>query len=245
MDNLLLTDTQTLTRRTALHKATVLVLGTLMATTAVSQTSARPSTESTAVFAGGCFWGTQGVFQHVVGVTRALAGYTGGSAATANYKAVGTGLTGHAEAVLLNFDATQISYASLLRIFFCVAHDPTQLNRQGPDVGTQYRSAVFVGNGEQTRAATEAIAQSQRSGLYAGRIATTVEPLQGFHVAEDLHQDFMLRSPGNAHVLAHELPKLRRLKTEFPDLYREQAVRALPSSLKLRSSCAEVALKLR
>jgi peptide-methionine (S)-S-oxide reductase len=222
-----------LTRRSALHAAIAGVTQSLLMAPTWAQTAPANGT-TPAVFAGGCFWGTQGVFAHVLGVTRALAGYTGGRATTANYAAVGTGLTGHAEAVLLNFDPTQVDYASLLRVFFFVAHDPTQLNRQGPDVGTQYRSAVFTADGEQTRVATATIASLQRYGAYAGRMATAVEPLQGFHVAEDLHQDFLLRSPTNAHVMAHELPKLRRLRAEFPELYRDHAIRALPGTLKWR-----------
>jgi peptide-methionine (S)-S-oxide reductase len=177
-----------------------------------------------AVFAGGCFWGVQGVFQHVAGVTAAVSGYAGGSADTARYRAVGGGRTGHAEAVEIAYDPAEISYGQLLQIFFSAAHDPTQLNRQGPDVGPQYRSAIFPRDAAQAEVAASYIRQLDAASLYARPIATTVEPGHAFYPAEDYHQDFMTRNPTHPYIARHDLPKLGTLEELFPELFREQPV---------------------
>jgi peptide-methionine (S)-S-oxide reductase len=178
----------------------------------------------TAVLAGGCFWGVQGVFQHVKGVQRVLSGYAGGEPATAVYEQVGTGATGHAESVEIIFDPAQISYGEILRIFFSVAHDPTQLNRQGPDVGTQYRSAIFFSDASQQQIAQAYIAQLDRAGTFAPPIVTHVDPLKGFFPAEDYHQDFLVRNPTYPYIVFNDLPKIANLKQLYPDRYREQPV---------------------
>ncbi len=182
-----------------------------------------PSIE-TAVFAGGCFWGVQGVFQHVAGVTRAVSGYAGGEAGTARYEAIGTGRTGHAEAVSISYDPRQISYGQLLQIYFSVAHDPTELNRQGPDTGTQYRSTVFAQNAEQARVARAYIAQLDQAGSYGKRIATTIEMNRPFYAAEAYHQDYMTRHPNQPYIAIHDLPKVDNLKRLFPQQYRIKPV---------------------
>ena len=187
-----------------------------------------PSTSSagpeTAVIAGGCFWGVQGVFQHVNGVTSAVSGYAGGDAATASYDTVGSGRTGHAESVRITFDPKQISYGRILQIYFSVAHDPTELNRQGPDVGTQYRSTIFVSNAAQERVARSYIAQLDQSKVFGKPIVTTVEPLKGFYPAEAYHQDFMTRNPGHPYIVFNDLPKVDNLKRVFPQSYRVKPV---------------------
>jgi peptide-methionine (S)-S-oxide reductase len=178
----------------------------------------------TAVLAGGCFWGIQGVFQHVKGVSQVLAGYAGGEKATAIYEMVGSGQTGHAESVEIRFDPAQVSYGQLLRIFFSVAHDPTELDRQGPDDGPQYRSAVFVVDAGQRRIAEAYIAQLDKAGLYGGPIVTRVDPLKGFYPAEGYHQDFLIHHPTYPYIVVNDLPKVANLKRLFPDLYRDQPV---------------------
>ena len=178
----------------------------------------------TAVIAGGCFWGVQGVFQHVKGVTGAVSGYAGGQASTARYDEVGSGRTGHAEAVRITYDPKQISYAQLLQIYFSVAHDPTQLNRQGPDTGTQYRSTIFAANPEQARIARSYIAQLDRAKVFGKPIATTLEPLKAFYPAEAYHQDFMTRHPDHPYIAINDLPKVDNLKKVFPASYRPKAV---------------------
>ncbi|GJE17161.1 peptide-methionine (S)-S-oxide reductase MsrA [Methylobacterium marchantiae] len=170
----------------------------------------------TAVFAGGCFWGVQGVFQHVRGVTEALSGYAGGSRDTASYQAVGSGRTGHAEAVRITYDPSLIRYDELLTIFFSVALDPTQVNRQGPDSGTQYRSAIFVSDAEQARVARAYVAQLNVAQAYAKPIATKVE-CGAFYPAEAYHQDFMARNPRHSYIVANDAPKLRDLQRYFPE----------------------------
>ena len=175
-----------------------------------------------AVLAGGCFWGVQGVFQHVKGVQRVLAGYAGGDQAAATYEQVSTGTTGNAESVQITYDPAQISYGQILRIFFSVAHDPTQLNRQGPDVGTQYRSAIFFADPSQQQIAQAYIAQLDRSGIFSRPIATRVDPLKGFASAEDYHQDFLVRNPTYPYIVFNDLPKIAGLKQLFPDAYRER-----------------------
>ena len=178
----------------------------------------------TAVVAGGCFWGVQGVFQHVKGVTSAMSGYAGGAAATARYEDVGTGTTGHAESVQVTFDPKQITYGQLLRIYFSVAHDPTQLNRQGPDSGTQYRSAIFPANDSQRKVADAYIDQLRNSGAFSRPIVTVVEPGKTFYAAEAYHQDFLTLNPTYPYIVINDLPKVDHLKQMFPDLYRQQPV---------------------
>jgi peptide-methionine (S)-S-oxide reductase len=178
----------------------------------------------TAVLAGGCFWGVQGVFQHVKGVQRVLSGYAGGEQATAAYEQVGTGATGHAESVEITYDPAQISYGEVLRIFFSVAHDPTQLNRQGPDVGTQYRSAIFFADAAQQQIAEAYIAQLDRAGIFSHPIVTRVDPLKGFYAAEDYHQDFLVRNPSYPYIVFNDLPKIANLRQLFPERYRAQPV---------------------
>jgi peptide-methionine (S)-S-oxide reductase len=175
--------------------------------------------KQTAVFAGGCFWGTQAVFERVKGVINTTAGYAGGSAATATYDQVTTETTGHAESVEVVYDPSKITYGQLLRIFFSVAHDPTQLNRQGPDVGTSYRSAIFYVGDEQRRIASAYIAQLDQTKVFPGRIVTEVAPLKGFYRAEDYHQDYALHNPTNPYILVCDRPKIESLKQQFPDLF--------------------------
>ena len=172
-----------------------------------------------AVFAGGCFWGTQTVFERVKGVISTTAGYTGGSASTATYDQVTTETTGHAESVEVVYDPSKITYGQLLRIFFSVAHDPTQLNRQGPDVGTSYRSAIFYVNDEQQRIAKAYIAQLDAAKVFPKPIVTEVTPLKGFYRAEDYHQDYALHNPQNPYIQVCERPKIEALKQQFPDLF--------------------------
>jgi len=178
----------------------------------------------TAVFAGGCFWGVQGVFQHVRGVTRVMSGYAGGSASSAQYEMVGTGMTGHAESVEIRYDPNQISYGKLLQIFFSVAHNPTQLNYQGPDHGTQYRSAVFPLSPMQRSVAEAYIAQLGAAKAYRAPIVTRVEDYKGFFPAENYHQDFLVKNPTYPYIVINDLPKIGNLKAMFPDVYRNDAV---------------------
>lgn len=177
--------------------------------------------QQTAVFAGGCFWGTQAVFERVKGVIHTTAGYAGGSAATATYDQVTTETTGHAESVEVVYDPSNITYGQLLRIFFSVAHDPTQFNRQGPDVGTSYRSAIFYVGDDQRRIASAYIAQLDEAKVFPGRIVTEVTPLNGFYRAEDYHQDYALHNPQNPYIQVCDRPKIESLKQQFPDLFVE------------------------
>ena len=177
--------------------------------------------EEIAVFAGGCFWGVDAVFKHVRGVSRVVSGYSGGSAATAEYKVVGTGMTGHAESVQVTYDPAEISYSRLLQIFFSVAHDPTELNRQGPDVGSQYRSAIFYANEAQKQTAQAYIDQLNKARVFAGPIVTQVVPLGHFYPAEEYHQDFLARHPDYPYIVYNDLPKLRQLQQQFPTLYKQ------------------------
>lgn len=183
----------------------------------------------TAVFAGGCFWGVDAVFRHVRGVVRVVSGYAGGGAATARYAVVSTGLTGHAESVEITFDPSLVSYDQLLQVFFTVAHDPTQLNRQGPDVGPQYRSAIFFTGEGQERAARARIARLIREHAFARPIVTQIVPLDRFFAAEQYHQDYVARHPEQPYVVYHDLPKLRRLEERFPELYRRDDALDPPS----------------
>jgi peptide-methionine (S)-S-oxide reductase len=174
-----------------------------------------------AVFAGGCFWGVQSVFQRVKGVQQTVAGYSGGSAKTATYKQVVTETTGHAESVEVTYDPSLITYGQLLRVYFSVAHDPTQLNRQGPDVGTSYRSAIFYTNEDQRRLATAYIAQLNERKVFHGPIVTEVTPLKAFYRAEDYHQDYAYYNPDNPYIQVCDRPKIEALKQQFPELFIE------------------------
>jgi peptide-methionine (S)-S-oxide reductase len=173
----------------------------------------------TAVVSGGCFWGIQAVFQHVKGVISATSGYSGGSAKTAEYEIVSTGETGHAESVQVVYDPSQITYGELLRVFFSVAHDPTQLNRQGPDEGTQYRSSIFYANDDQKRIAEAYIAQLDKAGVFPRPIVTKVVPLQAFYPAESYHQNYATLHPNEPYIVFNDAPKVEHLRQEFPDLY--------------------------
>jgi len=176
--------------------------------------------EQVAVFAGGCFWGVDAVFKHVRGVSRVVSGYAGGGAATAQYQIVSTGATGHAESVQVTYDPAQISYSRLLQIFFSVAHDPTELNRQGPDVGTQYRSAIFYANEGQKKVALGYVDQLSQAKVFSRPIVTQVVPLHDFYPAEEYHQNFLARHPHHPYILLYDLPKLRQLQKQFPALYQ-------------------------
>jgi peptide-methionine (S)-S-oxide reductase len=183
----------------------------------------QPQAEQTAVFAGGCFWGVEGVFEHLRGVKSATAGYAGGTATSPSYEEVSSGSTGHAESVRVVFDPAQISYKQLLTVFFAVAHDPTQRNRQGPDVGTQYRSIVFYGNDEQKREAGAYVAELSAKKAYPRPIVTEIVPLRAFYQAEDYHQGYMQRHPHAPYIVFNDAPKLVQLERQFPDLYRKPA----------------------
>jgi peptide-methionine (S)-S-oxide reductase len=182
---------------------------------------AKTSSHETAVFAGGCFWGTQAVFERVKGVVATTAGYSGGSAATAHYDDVTTETTGHAESVRVVYDPSKITYGQLLRIFFSVAHDPTELNRQGRDVGSSYRSVIFYGNDDQKRVATAYIAQLDAAHVFAKPIVTQVVPLKAFYPAEEYHQDFAIKNPDNPYIYVCDRPKIDALKKEFPELFQK------------------------
>jgi peptide-methionine (S)-S-oxide reductase len=176
----------------------------------------------TAVVAGGCFWGVQGVFQHTAGVINAVSGYAGGNKSTADYRMVSTGSTGHAESVEIKYDPRKISYGRILQIFFSVAHDPTQLNRQGPDTGTQYRSAIFTTNDEQKKVADAYIAQLNAAKAYRKPIVTKVGPLEGFYPAEAYHQDYLTLHPDQPYIAYNDIPKVENLKKIFADNYIEK-----------------------
>ena len=179
---------------------------------------------ATAVLAGGCFWGVQGVFQHVAGVTRAVSGYAGGAAETATYRVVGSGDTGHAEAVEVTYDPAEITYGRLLQIYFSVAHDPTELNRQGPDVGTQYRSTIFPRDADQAKVAAAYIAQLDGAGVFSRPLATTIEPDRAFYPAEDYHQDYLTLNPTQPYIVYNDLPKIENLERLFPEVWRPDPV---------------------
>ena len=185
-----------------------------------------PSQASSAVMvlAGGCFWGVQGVFQHVKGVSNAVSGYAGGAQSTATYEQTNDGTTGHAESVQITFDPRQITYGQLLQVFFSVAHDPTQLNRQGPDTGTQYRSTIFPIDAEQAAVAKAYIAQLDRTHVFKKPIVTTIEMGRAFYTAEKYHQDFLVRNPRHPYIAYNDLPKIENLKRLFPSLFRATPV---------------------
>jgi len=196
----------------------VLVLP-LVAAPAPAQFSRAPATE-VAVFAGGCFWGVDAVFKHVRGVVRVVSGYSGGSGATAHYGLVSSHTTGHAESVEVTFDPAQVSYGDLLRVFFTVAHDPTELNRQGPDEGPQYRSAIFYATDAQRQAAQGYMARLERDHVFSRPIVTQVVPLVKFYPAEEYHQNYLARHPDQLYIVYNDLPKLAQLKERLPELYR-------------------------
>ena len=186
--------------------------------------AAKPG-KAVAVFAGGCFWGVEAVFEHVRGVTDATSGYSGGSALSAHYALVGTGRTGHAESVRVTYDPSQVTYGELLKVFFSVAHDPTQVDRQSPDVGPQYRSEIFTATKAQREVAAAYIAQLDAAKVFAHPIATKVEPLQAFHPAEAYHQDYLQLHPDEPYIVYNDAPKLVELKRLFPALYRSATTR--------------------
>lgn len=186
----------------------------------VDVTSAKASQPQVAVLAGGCFWGMQGMFEHVKGVTRVVAGFSGGNETTATYDAVSTETTGHAESVEITFDPSAISYGELLRLFFSVAHDPTQLNRQGPDMGPSYRSAIFFASPEQERVARAYVAQLTQAKVFASPIVTKIEPLTGFYPAENYHQDYLIHHPHQPYIVMNDLPKIEALKRVYPQDFR-------------------------
>ncbi len=190
---------------------------------AAAETAPSPAKhKETAVLAGGCFWGVEAVFESLRGVSDVVSGYAGGAKSTAHYEMVSTGQTGHAESVRITFDPSKISFAQLLKIYFAVAHDPTELNRQGPDTGTQYRSAIFYTNDDQKRVAEAYIQQLTQAKVFARPITTQIVPLQGFYPAEDDHQNFIARNPTNAYVVYSDLPKLKHLREQFPELLKRR-----------------------
>jgi peptide-methionine (S)-S-oxide reductase len=221
-----------MSRRAAFALAALLLLaapaaraedGRALPPPALDETAAAGEAE-VAVLAGGCFWGVQGVFQHVDGVTAAVSGYAGGGADTAHYRLVGSGTTGHAEAVRVTFDPHRISYGRILQIFFAVAHDPTQLDRQGPDRGPQYRSAIFPQNDAQARIAAAYIAQLDAAHVFAAPIVTRIEPGKAFYPAEPYHQNYLARHPDEPYVAINDVPKIAALQRLFPARYRAQPV---------------------
>ena len=177
-----------------------------------------------AVLAGGCFWGQQGMFEHVRGVTKVVAGYSGGNADTAHYEMVGTETTGHAESVQITFDPKQITYGQLLQLYFSVAHDPTLLNRQGPDRGPSYRSEIFYATSEQERVARAYVAQLTKANVFKSPIVTKIEPLRGFYAAEDYHQDYLVNHPSQPYIVFNDLPKIAALKKVYPQYYNDKPV---------------------
>lgn len=181
--------------------------------------------QQTAVLAGGCFWGVEAVFEQLTGVADVVSGYAGGARQTAHYTVVSSGTTGHAESVQITFDPAVISYGRLLKIFFAVAHDPTELNRQGPDEGTQYRSAIFYANDDQKAVAEAYVRQLNGAHVFTRAVATTIVPLQGFYKAEADHQNFLVRHPDYPYIVVNDLPKLRALAAEFPQMLKPQFVR--------------------
>jgi peptide-methionine (S)-S-oxide reductase len=190
---------------------------------AASDPASTAATE-VAVLAGGCFWGQQGVFEHVKGVTKVVAGYSGGAKATADYDRVSSGTTGHAEAVEITFNPKEVSFGTLLRIYFSVAHDPTEVNRQGPDRGTQYRTEIFAGTPQQEATARAYIAQLDAAKIFARPIATKVEPLKGFYAAEDYHQDYLVQNPDSTYIQVNDLPKIAALERVWPQYFRSRPV---------------------
>src|SRR5690242_11813367 len=221
----------------AFTKAAVALLGSVLSATAcnakanpavaipapvVDAPRASIAAKQTAVISGGCFWGVQAVFQHVKGVISATSGYSGGSAQTADYETVSTGETGHAESVEIVYDPSQITYGELLRVFFSVAHDPTQLNRQGPDEGSQYRSAIFYNSNEQKHIAESYIQQLDNAKVFSGKIVTQLVPLQAFYPAESYHQNYAALHPNQPYIVFNDAPKVAHLKQQLPGFYTEK-----------------------
>ena len=191
---------------------------------AVDTPASEAKGSETAVLAGGCFWGLQGMFEHVKGVTKVVAGYSGGSAATAHYEIVGTETTGHAESVEITFDPKQVTYGQLLQLYFSVAHDPTQLNRQGPDSGPSYRSEIFYASPTQERIARAYVEQLTKANVFKSPIVTKIEPLKGFYAAEEYHQDYLIHNPRQPYIVFNDLPKIDALKRVYPEMYRDKPV---------------------
>lgn len=201
------------------HRTIVIILCLLLG---ICPANASAATEHV-VLAGGCFWGMQAVFESVKGVTNVVAGFSGGDADTAHYEMVSTGTTGHAESVDVTYDPSRVSFQQLLDVYFLVAHDPTELNRQGPDDGTQYRSEIYYTTAEQKQEALSTIASLERNHVFAGKIVTLVAPLHGFYRAESYHQDYLVHNPDQPYIVYNDLPKLRELRRRFPSLVNEQA----------------------
>ena len=212
------------TRSPAVAPAPRVDPGPIVRAPAPAMDPAEPGRTATAIFAGGCFWGVQGVYQHVEGVKSAVSGYSGGEARLANYEAVGTGTTGHAEAVKITYDPSRISYGTLLHIFFAVVADPTMLNRQGPDRGSHYRTAIFPTTPQQRAVAKAYIAQLSAAKLWKARIVTRAERYRGFYPAEKYHQDFLIRKPDYPYIVYNDLPKVEALRVAFPQLFQKQPV---------------------
>lgn len=191
----------------------------------LDEAQAHSGASEVAVLSGGCFWGMQGLFEHVKGVREVVAGYAGGSAQTAQYETVSSGTTGHAESVKITFDPSIVSYGTILRVFFSVAHDPTELDRQGPDEGTQYRSDIFFATPMQEKVARAYIAQLAKAHVFTDRIVTRADRFTGFYPAEGYHQDYLLHNPGSLYIVVNDLPKIANLKRVYPSLYRDSPVR--------------------
>jgi len=208
--------------RRVVSSITIAAVVAIAAALPASGTTVLPPRADTAVFAGGCFWGIEAVFEHLKGVTSAVSGYAGGTVRSPSYEQVSTGRTGHAESVEVIYDPAVISYAQLLEVFFKVAHDPTELNRQGPDEGTQYRSAIFFRTPAQQQAATAYVAELGRSRRFSAPIVTVIAPLTAFYPAEDYHQGYMALHPNQPYIVYNDAPKLVRLEHDFPALYRSR-----------------------
>ncbi len=208
------------TRGCLLTGAAILMLWSGMVSSVAAAPVKQAPVLETAIFAGGCFWGVDAVFKHVKGVSNVVSGYAGGSAATAHYEQVSDGDTGHAEAVRVSFDPALVSYQQLLEVFFSVAHDPTQFNRQGPDVGSQYRSAIFYTGAGQQQVAQRHIQQLTAARTFSAAIVTRIVPLQQFYPAEEHHQNYLALHPNQPYIVMHDLPKLAQLRNRFPALYR-------------------------
>ena len=219
-------------RLKALFAITLIAVATTIASTGARAAATLPNPtvdeqlatkkgERTIVVAGGCFWGVEAVFEHLKGVKNAISGYSGGSPNTAEYEVVSSGRTGHAESVKVTYDPSQITVGQLLKIFFAVAHDPTQLNRQGPDIGTQYRSVIFFGDEEQKKIAEAYVTQLDQAQVFPNRIVTEIVPLKAFYQAEDYHQDYLRFHPDQPYIVYHDLPKLENLRKQFPELYKK------------------------
>jgi peptide-methionine (S)-S-oxide reductase len=214
--------TTKITRRTKLILILILAAGVSFGLKPVKVLAqAAGSDRSTAVFSGGCFWGVDAVFKHVKGVSKVVSGYAGGAADTANYETVSTGTTGHAESVQVTYDPSKVSYGDLLKVFFFVAHDPTELNRQGPDSGTQYRSSIFYETDAQKKMADDYVAQLDQKHAFPEPIVTKVVPLSGFYPAEDYHQNYLAQHPYQPYIIFNDLPKLERLQKDYPELYQK------------------------